>query len=461
MTNTLNNSMTFLVSESKISFDGGDLSSDTGAMPLLDFIEANSLLMPYSNLPYSDERKTCLDKNSNFSLLKQQAIKYLLGYSTQADQAVLEKDPIISRYLKGISSQSSISRLFKRISTATLNDLWPAFMDQACRFVHENQEDILFDADSTKTDVYGNQEEADYIFHYKQVGYHPVVVNEYNSKVLVAAWLRPGSAYSADQADAFMAEVLQRTPDYTPEGKLRNIQFRGDAAFYNSDLMDLFEDCSNPVRYAIRAKGTDKIEDACLDAYYKVNKLEDDYKYTSSKPFYGETCYRMSHSKKNRRICFKVVFTQKEVETKKGEIVQLLLIPHVFAVITNFEDLDPEQVINFYCQRGSSENYTKELKGDFFANTLSHRSFAANAFDFFLKCLAYNLFRFFQYRVMEGSDQNLTASTFRKKYQKAASRLSCHARSYYLKIARSFRHAEKFKRYLHKARTIGWIPILC
>ena len=457
--------MTFLVSESKISFDGGDLSSDTGAMLLLDFIEANSLFIPYSNLPYSDERNTYLDKNSNFSLLQQQAIKHLLGYSTQADQDVLEKDPIIfrhlKRYLNGISSQSSISRLFKRISTDTLNAFWPVFADQACSFVHENQEDILFDADSTKTDVYGNQEDADYIFHYKQVGYHPVVVNEYNTKVLVAAWLRPGNAYSADQADAFMGEVLKRTPDYTRSGKLRNIQFRGDAAFYNSDLMDLFEDRFNPVRYAVRAKGTDKVEDACVDAYYAVNKLEDDYKYTSSNPFYGETSYQMSNSKKSRRICFKVFFTQEEVQTKKGAIVQLLLVPHVFAVITNFGDLTPEQVINFYCQRGSSENYTKELKGDFFANTLSHRSFAANAFEFFLKCLAYNLFRFFQYRVMEGSDQNMTAASFRKKYQKVASRLSYHARSYCLKIARSFRHAEKFKRYLHKARTIGWIPILC
>lgn len=133
------------------------------------------------------------------------------------------------------------------------------------------------------------------------------------------------------------------------------------------------------------------------------------------------------------------------------------MIPHIFAVITNLEAMTPEQIINFYCQRGNSENYTKELKSDFMANTLSHRSFEANAFEFLLKCLAYNLFRFFQFRVMEGTDQNITVRSFRSRYQKVASRLSRHAKSFHLKIASSFRHAQRFMHYPHKARTVRWI----
>ena len=114
-------------------------------------------------------------------------------------------------------------------------------------------------------------------------------------------------------------------------------------------------------------------------------------------------------------VCFKLYFTEEEDE--KGQ-AQLLLVPHVFAVITNIEDITVKQVIDFYCQRGNSENYTKELKSDFMANTLSHRSFEANAFKFLLKRLAYNLFHFFQLRVMEGADQNMTCGSFQKSIRK-------------------------------------------
>ena len=98
-------------------------------------------------------------------------------------------------------------------------------MDQACQFISSNQDDILLDADSTKTDTYGKQEGAAWIHHYSQTGYHPFVINEYNSKTLVGAWLRPGSTYSADEAEPIMAEVLKRLPDWTAAGRLRIIMF--------------------------------------------------------------------------------------------------------------------------------------------------------------------------------------------------------------------------------------------
>lgn len=79
-------------------------------------------------------------------------------------------------------------------------------------------------------------------------------------------------------------------------------------------------------------------------------------------------------------------------ETKvKNKTEQICLIPHVFAVITNIQEGNSEHIINFYCARATSENFTKELKDDFGGNTLSHRGFTANALEFLLKSLAYNL----------------------------------------------------------------------
>ena len=48
MTHTLNNSMAGFIPECNISFNGGDLSSDTGAILPLDSINSNLLLQPYA-----------------------------------------------------------------------------------------------------------------------------------------------------------------------------------------------------------------------------------------------------------------------------------------------------------------------------------------------------------------------------------------------------------------------------
>ncbi len=105
-------------------------------------------------------------------------------------------------------------------------------MDHACQFVCACLDYILIDADSTKTDTYGNLEGSSWIHHYKQTGYHPFVVNEYNTGALVGAWLRPGNAYSADEHEASLDEVLKGIPDRCANGKMPQLRFRGDADFY-------------------------------------------------------------------------------------------------------------------------------------------------------------------------------------------------------------------------------------
>ena len=449
---TTHTSMTNFIPECNITFKGGDLSSDTGSLLTLDFIFKNDLFAPFRNLPFADGRTYFKSSNSNDSLVQQITTRYLLGYDIQADQQVLKEDPILHQYFPIPSSASSVSRFFQRANEDTSNAFACAFMDQACGWINRHGgRDLIFDADSTKTDTYGNQEDAAWIHHYSQVGYHPFVINEYNSKVLAAAWLRPGSTYSADEAPALMNEVLSRIQD-TYQDSTRCIKFRGDAAFFNHELMEMLETRENPVIYAIRAKGTGALNNVCQDAYYATDHKENSA-YTSSAPFYRETEYLMTGCSQARRVCFKLFFAE-EGQCAEGKPVQICLIPHIFAVITNDHESSVEEVINFYCQRGASENFTKELKSDFFGNTLSHSSFHANALEFFMKALAYNLFHFFQQLVLEGEDKTLTAGTFRKKYQKVVSRLSKHARKLYLRIAASFRYSKQFMRYLERSRTI-------
>lgn len=97
-------------------------------------------------------------------------------------------------------------------------------------FSDAHSQEILIDADSTKTDTFGKQEDVDWIAHYGSVGYHSIVVNEYHTKILLAAFLRKGNTCSADECVALMEEILNRISK-TYLGKPRPIKFRGDAAF--------------------------------------------------------------------------------------------------------------------------------------------------------------------------------------------------------------------------------------
>ncbi len=113
-------------------------------------------------------------------------------------------------------------------------------MDQACQFVCACQDDILIDDDSTKTDTYGNQEGSSWIHQYQQTGYHPFVVNEYNTGALLRARLLTGNPYSPEEAEDIMDEVLKIIPDRSANGKMRQMRFRGYSDFYSGDLRTLF-----------------------------------------------------------------------------------------------------------------------------------------------------------------------------------------------------------------------------
>ena len=79
---------------------------------------------------------------------------------------------------------------------------------QACNFINENVGDIILDADSTLVTTNGCQEAAAYISHYAEVGYHPLVINEFNTKLLVSSQLRAGSAYSSNGIIEELQEII-------------------------------------------------------------------------------------------------------------------------------------------------------------------------------------------------------------------------------------------------------------
>ena len=416
----------------KINFNGGNLSSDGGSILLSQFLEKINLKKLLDSISFVDLRH--LPVYSNTNILFQQIIKCLLGYNDQSDQKILINDPLLS--LKSlICSQATVSRFYDRVSLNTTNEFKKIITQLAYDFVNTNIDDSILDADSTMVTTCGNQEASAYIHHYQKNGYHPLVINEYHSKLLLSSLLRTGSAYSSNG----IIEELEQI--FTQLNNTGNIRFRGDSAFYRRDLFKYLE--NNQVTYYIRVKNFKKnIRESVMDMV--INQVDwNDFDYTE--PYYGEYTIQINKTKK-RRIVYKAFHLE------KGGMLQL--VPMVYCIITNDFEKSPKEAMDFYEARGNSENFTKELKDDFNGGNPSHKEFVKNEMDFLISSLAYNLYHVFQQTILEEKDQTIRMNTYRLKYQKIAVKVIQHARQVTLSFSSAYKNKTQFTQYWNKVLQI-------
>lgn len=416
----------------KINFNGGNLSSDGGSILLSQFLEKINLKKLLDSIPFVDLRH--LPVYSNTNILFQQIIKCLLGYNDQSDQKILINDPLLS--LKSlICSQATVSRFYDRVSLNTTNEFKKIITQLAYDFVNTNIDDSILDADSTMVTTCGNQEASAYIHHYQENGYHPLIINEYHSKLLLSSLLRTGSAYSSNG----IIEELEQI--FTQLNNTGNIRFRGDSAFYRRDLFKYLE--NNQVTYYIRVKNFKKnIRESVMDMV--INQVDwNDFDYTE--PYYREYTIQINKTKK-RRIVYKAF------RLEKGGMLQL--VPMVYCIITNDFEKSPKEAMDFYEARGNSENFTKELKDDFNGGNPSHKEFVKNEMDFLISSLAYNLYHVFQQTILEEKDQTIRMNTYRLKYQKIAVKVIQHARQVTLSFSSAYKNKTQFTQYWNKVLQI-------
>lgn len=412
-----------------IDFNGGNLSSDGGAILMFEFFKRHLHLdEKIAHVPFYDDRS--IPEYSNQELCLQMICKNVLGYFNQSDQKFLSHDPLIYQYYK-CCSQATVSRFYARAANASNVALKEQLTRTACEYVNAHVDEPLIDADSTLVTTCGHQEASAYIHHYGEIGYHPLVINEFHSKLLLSAVLRTGSAYSAN---GIIGELQTIMPFLNNNGKIR---FRGDSAFYDTKLLSYLEE--NNIHYYIRTKSFKALLCRIHLAVNNTCTDEDWAFYTASKPLYGETEYETAGCGKKRRIVYKAYWVE--------ENGQMSLLPIIYAIVTNDTAMSPKDAMDFYEQRGASENFTKELKGDFHAGTLSHKGFYQNELDFLICCFGYNLYHIYQNTILTGRDSKLTMNSYRQLFQKIAVRISYHARKVSLAFSSSYTQQVKFKRY--------------
>ncbi len=208
-----------------INFNGGNISCDGGSILLLSFLKKYNLLSSLDDIPFNDTRR--LPKYSNSDIVTQIVLRNLLGYFNQADQMTLVDDPLLSQCHQS-ASQPTLSRFFDRINMKTNMTIKEHIQQIRIQtYVNRHVENIPFLTSIQQKHKLMDIRKLLHIFTIMvSMDAFPMMINEYNTKLLLSSNFRTGAAYSSNGFINELKEVLAHL-----DRKGKTVSMRGDSAF--------------------------------------------------------------------------------------------------------------------------------------------------------------------------------------------------------------------------------------
>ncbi len=283
--------------------------------------------------------------------------------------------------------------------------------------------------DADATGIEAEKEEA--LFTYKGYkGYMPMLGFLYEARLCLYDEFREGNAAPASGQVVFYEECKKRMP----KGK-RIKRYRADSASYQAALINSLEE--DFVKYGITASQDVSVKKAIKSI------PETDWK----EPYKGcgfqlaVTVHTMNETKQSFNLVVKREAREQDLFQKQEEEY------FYHAVATNYdeEEKDAYSILKWHNERGTAENFNKELKIGFGMERMPCGTFSANAVFFRLGVISYNLFIGFKCLSCPEGWLRHTIATFRWKLIQSAGRIISHAGSTILKLSAGIEKLELFR----------------
>ena len=404
-----------------VRFDGGKITSDAGLVLLREFDECLGLTARIQKL-FVDQRDGRYTRYSALELLRQRIYQIAAGYEDANDATFLRHDPtlqaVVHKQERGLASQPTLSRLENETPWDSIRLFEREGTEWFCRHGMPRGKrapaEIILDIDSTSDPTHGQQQLTFFNAHYDTYMYHPLLVFEGNTGVLLASCLRPGDVGGVRQLVPLLRPVVRRLQQRFAG---RSIAIRADGDFAKSPLLDFAEyaECL----YAIGMPRNPKLEGQVEALRRRAEKQWE----RSGQPvrLYTSFFYKAGSWAHARRIVAKVEYTA--------------LGRNLRFVVTNRRG-SARDVFDWYEQRGQAENFIKELKRDVAADRLSCSSYRANAFRLQLHAVAYNLLVLFRRHLLRGTQlAAATMESLRLRLFKVGARVQRSARRLWFHLA--------------------------
>lgn len=420
-----------------IDFNGGSITGEAGLTLVREFDERVGLTAGLAAL-IEDDRDDRYVNHPMLSLLRQRIYQIVAGYEDCNDATYLRDEPTMQSVAgevgAALASQPTLSRLENSVDWDSIRLLETEGTQWFCR--HGSTEgEIILDMDSTEDPTHGQQQLSFFNAHYDSHMYHPLLIFEGQSGVLLSSRLRPGNSAAFRQAVPMLRPLTRRLRARFPE---RKIGLRADGAFCAPEILDYAEyaGLGYAVGFGRNGKLHDLVMPLCekLDLQWECNPGETLRHYTSFS-------YQARRWSRSRRVVAKIE------RTRDGMNLRFL--------VTNRKGRAKE-IFDWYEQRGQAENFIKELKNDLSADRLSCSKYKANAFRLQLYATAYNVLVLFRRHALVGTHlARATVTTIRLRLLKVGARVKLTARRLWFHLATGWPGRPVFEHVLSRIHALG------
>lgn len=424
-------------------FDGGDITSDCGALLLAQADRKIGLVETMANV-IIDERQTAKVQHSLQTLLRQRIVAIACGYEDANDFDYLHTDPAIKLACgrapqsgKNLASQPTLSRLENRVNSKDIYCMALAIARNVVAQLPKKTKKIVIDIDAYDDPCHGQQQFEFFNAHYDNHCYLPLAIfltPEDGAQRLIGAMLRSGKAGNAGvlaAIDLAVAIVRERFPRI-------KIILRADAGFGNAQTLALCDKLK--LSYCLGLAGN-----TCLTDLSTRIQMKACWRYTFAKAqwhaagvcrVFGRFDYKAGTWKRKHNVVV------------KAEITQGCLNPRY--IVTDLYKRSPQKAHAFYCGRGDAENRIKEFKLDLAAGRTSCHRFLANQFRLLLHVAAAVLINTIQQAAQGTAFANAQAGTIRLRLLKLGARVVETTRRVWLHMSSSYPNQQAWGQ-IHRA----------
>src|SRR5574341_322645 len=382
-----------------------------------------------------------------FPYLSSFTISVILDLKRQSDTVMLRLDKVFQKIIgfDDYPVQSTISRFLKsfRVETAKgIAHVNRRILTEARRNF-EGWHKITLDLDSHVRTAYGHQQRASVGYNPKKPGrasFRPLFCFVGETRDFLHGIFRTGKSHSCRGVKRFVDECLKMVS----EG-IREIFLRADSGFYDGDFLNYLE--MRRVLYAIVMK---------LYPWIQMELIGLHYRDIGGGVFVSEMRYTGMGWKEPRRM---VVIREEErtQRTKKQPTLFELMGYSYQVIVTNIEEMLPEEVWRFYNGRANVENMIKEGVLSYSLDVNISHFYGANVAHFHLVMLAYNLMNLFKELVLEQMEKKRMGKWIRQRFFLIAGRLIRSGRKFILKLQEDWAYREKYKDADRRLERLAWV----
>jgi hypothetical protein len=443
-------------------FDGGDITSDGGAL-LLKKLEQRSGIVRRFAACFTDYRSAKQIEHPLLDLVTQRVFGLALGYEDLNDHDQLRSDPMLAVALskddvkgehrrrkqdrgKALAGKSTLNRLeltepdyegcarqkdsgapeTKKIGVdpesidALLVDLFLEAHAQA-------PERIILDLDATDDTLYGNQEGRFYHGYYHDYCYLPLYV--FCGEHLLCSRLRmsniDASADSVEELEPVVARIRQRWPAV-------KIWLRGDGGFCRERLMAWCQ--TEGLDYIFGLAQNARLKKLIEGQMAQAEKQHAETKAPSR--VFSEFFY----STKDTWSCERRVIAKAEHLDKGAN-------PRFVVTSLSSEEMAAQDLYEkVYCARGEcAENRIKEQQLDLFADRTSTGKMWSNQLRLYFSSIAYVLMQTLRRTALAGTEmEKAQCGTIRLKLLKIGAQVRVTVRKVWISLSGNYPYAALF-----------------